>query len=67
MIAVIGDVMLDEYIYGSPTRMSPECDTAPVIVINPPITSIGGATDAVGVLLVGTAGLVDGNIGSLVS
>ena len=43
MIAVIGDVMLDEYIYGSSTRMSPECDTAPVVVINPPITSIGGA------------------------
>lgn len=43
MIAVIGDVMLDEYIYGSSTRMSPECDTAPVVVINPSITSIGGA------------------------
>jgi D-beta-D-heptose 7-phosphate kinase / D-beta-D-heptose 1-phosphate adenosyltransferase len=31
MIAVIGDIMLDKYIYGSSTRKSPECLTAPVI------------------------------------
>lgn len=43
MIAVIGDIMLDEYIYGSSVRQSPECDTAPVVVINSPIRSIGGA------------------------
>jgi D-beta-D-heptose 7-phosphate kinase / D-beta-D-heptose 1-phosphate adenosyltransferase len=43
MIAVIGDIMLDEYIYGSSIRQSPECDTAPVVVVNSPIRSIGGA------------------------
>jgi D-beta-D-heptose 7-phosphate kinase/D-beta-D-heptose 1-phosphate adenosyltransferase len=43
MIAVIGDIMLDEYIYGSSVRQSPECDLAPVVVINPPIRCIGGA------------------------
>ncbi len=43
MISVIGDIMLDEYIYGSSTRQSPECASAPVVVINSPITSIGGA------------------------
>lgn len=43
MIAVIGDIMLDEYIYGSSVRQSPECDLAPVVVINSPIRSIGGA------------------------
>jgi len=43
MIAVIGDIMLDEYVYGSSTRQSPECGTAPVVVINSPIRSIGGA------------------------
>jgi len=43
MIAVIGDIMLDEYIYGSSTRQSPECDSAPVVVINSPIRTLGGA------------------------
>lgn len=43
MIAVIGDIMLDEYIYGSSTRQSPECELAPVVVINSPVRSIGGA------------------------
>jgi D-beta-D-heptose 7-phosphate kinase/D-beta-D-heptose 1-phosphate adenosyltransferase len=43
MIAVIGDIMLDEYIYGSSTRQSPECANAPVVVINPPIRTLGGA------------------------
>jgi D-beta-D-heptose 7-phosphate kinase/D-beta-D-heptose 1-phosphate adenosyltransferase len=43
MIAVIGDVMLDEYVYGSSTRQSPECANAPVVVINPPIRTLGGA------------------------
>lgn len=43
MIAVIGDIMLDEYIYGSSTRQSPECASAPVVVINSPITALGGA------------------------
>lgn len=43
MIAVIGDVMLDKYIYGSSTRMSPECDSAPVIKQYATETCVGGA------------------------
>jgi D-beta-D-heptose 7-phosphate kinase/D-beta-D-heptose 1-phosphate adenosyltransferase len=43
MIAIIGDIMLDEYLYGSSTRQSPECDSAPVIVINSPVRALGGA------------------------
>ncbi len=43
MISVIGDIMLDEYIYGSTTRQSPECASAPVVVINPPLRALGGA------------------------
>ena len=31
MITVVGDVMIDQYIYGSSTRMSPECASAPVV------------------------------------
>jgi D-beta-D-heptose 7-phosphate kinase/D-beta-D-heptose 1-phosphate adenosyltransferase len=31
MITVVGDVMVDQYIYGSSTRMSPECTSAPVV------------------------------------
>lgn len=43
MIAVIGDIMLDKYIYGSSTRMSPECATAPVIKEYKTENRIGGA------------------------
>lgn len=43
MIAVIGDVMLDKYIYGSSTRMSPECASAPVIKQYATETCVGGA------------------------
>lgn len=43
MIAVIGDIMLDRYIYGSSTRMSPECKTAPVIKEYSTEYCIGGA------------------------
>lgn len=43
MIAVIGDIMLDKYIYGSSTRMSPECASAPVIKEYKTENCIGGA------------------------
>lgn len=43
MIAVVGDIMLDKYIYGSSTRKSPECITAPVINEYKTETYIGGA------------------------
>jgi len=43
MIAVIGDIMLDKYIYGSSTRMSPECLTAPVVKEYTTEVYVGGA------------------------
>ena len=43
MIAVVGDIMVDQYIYGSSTRMSPECLTAPVIKEYSKETYVGGA------------------------
>jgi D-beta-D-heptose 7-phosphate kinase / D-beta-D-heptose 1-phosphate adenosyltransferase len=43
MIAVVGDIMVDRYIYGSSTRMSPECLTAPVIKEYSKETYVGGA------------------------
>ena len=43
MIAVIGDVMVDKYIYGSSTRMSPECASAPVIKEYSTEVFLGGA------------------------
>jgi D-beta-D-heptose 7-phosphate kinase / D-beta-D-heptose 1-phosphate adenosyltransferase len=43
MIAVIGDIMLDKYIYGSSVRMSPEYASAPVIKEYATKEYIGGA------------------------
>ncbi len=43
MISVIGDIMLDEYIYGSSVRQSPECASAPVVVVASPLRMLGGA------------------------
>ncbi len=43
MIGVIGDVMIDEYIYGSSTRQSPESSEAPVVVLTDKKRVIGGA------------------------
>jgi rfaE bifunctional protein kinase chain/domain len=43
MIAVIGDIMLDKYIYGSSVRMSPECANAPVIKEYTTKEYVGGA------------------------
>jgi D-beta-D-heptose 7-phosphate kinase/D-beta-D-heptose 1-phosphate adenosyltransferase len=43
VIAVIGDIMLDKYLLGSSVRMSPECDTAPVVSVYETINKLGGA------------------------
>jgi D-beta-D-heptose 7-phosphate kinase/D-beta-D-heptose 1-phosphate adenosyltransferase len=43
MISVIGDVMIDKYIYGTSYRQSPECSTAPVVVVTSKEEMIGGA------------------------
>jgi len=43
VIAVIGDIMLDRYLLGSSVRMSPECDTAPVVSVYETINKLGGA------------------------
>lgn len=44
-VLVIGDVMLDEYLAGSVTRMSPEVPTAPVLAINERDIRLGGAAN----------------------
>lgn len=43
MITVVGDIMLDTYIYGSSIRVSPECASAPVIKEFNTTHSVGGA------------------------
>lgn len=43
MIGVIGDIMIDEYIYGSSTRQSPESAQAPVIIATDNKKVLGGA------------------------
>lgn len=43
MITVIGDAILDKFLYCSSTRMSPECPNAPVLHINDICYKIGGA------------------------
>ena len=44
-ILVVGDMMLDEYLEGSVTRMSPEVPTAPVLAIASRDTRLGGAAN----------------------
>lgn len=41
-ISIIGDIMLDTYIYGSSNRMSPEFPKAPVIKIEKECSNLGG-------------------------
>lgn len=43
MIYVVGDIMLDQYVYGSSTRQSPENAKAPVVKIFDTHTTVGGA------------------------
>ena len=46
MIMVLGDSILDEYVYCSSTRMSPECSTAPVLTTpNTTEFNLGGAAN----------------------
>lgn len=44
-ILVIGDVMLDEYLHGEVTRMSPELATAPILDIHTREVRLGGAAN----------------------
>ena len=44
-ILVVGDVMLDRFVYGDIKRMSPECDTAPVLDIYKETKMPGGAAN----------------------
>ena len=44
-ILVVGDVMLDEYIFGNITRMSPEAPTTPVILMKGEDRVLGGAAN----------------------
>lgn len=45
MIVVVGDSILDTYTYGTSTRMSPECNSAPVIAVTKTETFPGGAAN----------------------
>ena len=44
-ILVVGDVMLDEYVFGKITRMSPEAPTTPVILMKSEDRVLGGAAN----------------------
>jgi len=50
-ILVVGDIMLDEYIIGNITRMSPESPTTPVILIKEKKYMLGGAANVAANLL----------------
>jgi D-beta-D-heptose 7-phosphate kinase/D-beta-D-heptose 1-phosphate adenosyltransferase len=60
VILVVGDVMLDEYIFGNITHMSPEAPKTPVILIKDRKCVLGGAANVANniVSLGGTAILV---------
>jgi D-beta-D-heptose 7-phosphate kinase/D-beta-D-heptose 1-phosphate adenosyltransferase len=45
MIAIIGDILLDEYIYTKRTRPSPEQKNAPVLLVNNKEYALGGAAN----------------------
>src|SRR6266849_5767046 len=49
-IVVLGDVMLDEFIWGDVTRISPEAPV-PVVDIRPESTHLGGAANVLANLL----------------
>lgn len=56
MIGVIGDIMIDEYIYGSSTRQSPESASAPVVVLTSNKKVLGGAGNtALNILYLGAS------------
>jgi rfaE bifunctional protein kinase chain/domain len=62
-VVVLGDVMLDEFIWGSVTRISPEAPV-PVVDIQRESTHLGGAANVLGnVLALGARACVVGVIG----
>lgn len=64
-ILVVGDVMLDEYIHGRITRMSPEAPTTPVILVRNKTYALGGAANvAHNVTVLGGNAILLGVIGA---
>src|SRR5438046_1283989 len=62
-IVVLGDVMLDEFLWGDVTRISPEAPV-PVVDIRRESTHLGGAANVLANLLaLGAGGCVIGMIG----
>src|ERR1043166_6559668 len=62
-IAVLGDVMLDEFIWGDVTRISPEAPV-PVVSIQRESTHLGGAANVLAnITAIGAAGNVIGVVG----
>ncbi|MFT7144067.1 MAG: bifunctional ADP-heptose synthase (sugar kinase/adenylyltransferase), partial [bacterium] len=41
-VAIIGDVMLDTFVYGNTNRISPEAPV-PVVIVSKRINTLGGA------------------------
>jgi D-beta-D-heptose 7-phosphate kinase/D-beta-D-heptose 1-phosphate adenosyltransferase len=63
-ILVIGDVMLDEYIFGKITRKSPEAPKTPVILIDHKSYALGGAANvASNIAALGGTALLLGPVG----
>jgi D-glycero-beta-D-manno-heptose-7-phosphate kinase len=64
-VLVIGDVMLDEYIFGKITRMSPEASRAPVVLIKNRRYAMGGAANvAHNIVSLGGTAILLGCIGN---
>lgn len=63
-IAVVGDVMLDRYVWGSVTRISPEAPV-PVVEVESESTRLGGAANvALNIASIGAQALLVGVIGN---
>ena len=64
-ILVVGDVMLDDYIFGNITRMSPEAPTTPVILMKGESRVLGGAANvAHNIVSLGGKAILLGSIGN---
>ena len=62
-VVVLGDVMLDEFIWGDVTRISPEAPV-PVVSIQRESTHLGGAANVLAnITAIGAAGSVVGVVG----
>ncbi len=44
-ILIVGDLILDEYVFGNSTRMSPESPTAPIVLVKNRKYMLGGAAN----------------------